>query len=142
MYRAERLRKPTLTLMPWLAVVAKNVGVDYLRAHPNFVATGNRAPSERRGELLDPQPLPPGSRGPGTRPQLTREISARQMLDWARRNLPGDQCRALQLRIEHDKPDADIAREIGLATAEEAGRLVRAAEARLRRQFRGVEEGR
>jgi DNA-directed RNA polymerase specialized sigma24 family protein len=142
LYRAERLRKPTLALMPWLSVVAKNVGVDYLRAHPNFVATGNRGRSERRGEVLDPQPLPPASRGPGARPQLTGEISARQMLDWARRNLPGDQCRALQLRIENDRSDGDIAREMGLATAEAAQRLVRAAEARLRRQFRGAEEPR
>jgi len=140
MYQAERAKKPSLALKPWLAVVAKHVGVDYLRAHPDFVASGSRAASERRGDLVQLKSLPPPSRGPATRPQVTREISAHQMLEWAQRNLPGDQYRALELRMATDTPDTAIARDMGLSGPEEAQRLVRAAEARLRRQFRALEE--
>jgi DNA-directed RNA polymerase specialized sigma24 family protein len=140
MYRDERLKKPSLALLPWLSVVTKHVGVDYLRAHPDFVASGSRSASERRGEVVDPRTLPPASRGPATRPHLTGEISARQMLEWASRNLPGDQYRALELRMGKDTSDIRIARDLGLSGPEEAQRLVRAAEARLRRQFREAKE--
>jgi DNA-directed RNA polymerase specialized sigma24 family protein len=136
MYRAERQRKPSLALMAWLAVVTKHVAVDYLRAHPDFVATRGVGVSDRRGEVVDPRTLPPGSRGPAARPPVTVTISGRQMLEWARENLPPPQYQALELRIEKDTADLEIARVLGLASAEDAQRLVRAAEARLRRQFR------
>jgi DNA-directed RNA polymerase specialized sigma24 family protein len=140
MYQSERVKKPSLALKAWLTVVAKHVAIDYLRAHPDFMASGSRAASERRGDLVQWKTLPPASRGPATRPQVTREISAHQMLEWAQRNLPGDQYRALELRMARDIPDMAIARDMGLSGPEEAQRLIRAAEARLRRQFRGLQE--
>ena len=138
LYRRERREKPELRLLPWLSVVTKRVAIDYMRAQEGYVPTGPRQGGKRPAELVEPGTLPPGSRGPGTRPQITKELTAREMLAWAKGNLPEDQCRALGLRLEKDASAEDIASALGLATSEEAERLVRAAHARLRREFRSV----
>jgi DNA-directed RNA polymerase specialized sigma24 family protein len=127
---------PLLALLPWIKVVARRVAIDHLRAHPNYVAgtrggAGGRGP----GRWKDPATLPPASLLPGARPAVTREGTAREMLAHARAVLPEPQYRALELKLLGEEPEG-IAKALGLDTAAQAERLVRAALERLRRKFR------
>jgi DNA-directed RNA polymerase specialized sigma24 family protein len=142
MFNEARTRDPKLSLLPWLKVVAKRVAIDRLRAHPHYVggdrvADGARAP----GVWNDPQSLPPPSRLPGAPPAVTRDNTAREILEHAREVLPAMHYRALELKLQGDDAAA-IARTLGLPAGAEADRIVRAAFERLRRRFRadGSEE--
>jgi DNA-directed RNA polymerase specialized sigma24 family protein len=135
MYQEEKRRNAALSFMAWLAVVTKHVAIDCVRAHPDYVAKGPRQGSKRPGGLAEPGTLPPGSRGPGVRPAVTILGTAGELLDYARRELPEQQRRAIELWVTGHAA-ADIATELQLSNAAEAERLVRAALERLRRQFR------
>jgi hypothetical protein len=142
MFLAAQAEDSRLTLFPWIKVVARRVAIDHLRVHPNYV-TGHRGPEGQRtpGQWKDPASLPPPSRLPGERPAMTRDGTAREMLDHARKVLPEAHFRALELKMQGEEA-AGIARAVGLDSAAEAERIVRAAFERLRRKFRSSAGGR
>ncbi len=137
LYLEAQRGNPRLRFMGWLRVVAKRVGIDYLRAHPDYVRrhdTGASSP----GRWVEAGTMPPASRVGGERPPVTNRGTARELLQYAAGAIPEDQLHALQLWIGGES-FADIARELGLAGASDAERRVRAAIERLRRQYRDPE---
>lgn len=136
MYLEARTANPRLHFMSWLRVVAKRVGIDYLRAHPDYVRRHDENPS-RPGVWVDAGTLPPASQLVGDRPPVTTRGTARQLLAYAAGAIPDDQRRALELWAQSESFD-DIARTLGLSTGRDAERMVRAAIERLRRRFRDV----
>jgi len=119
-YLDAKRANPRLAFLTWLRVVAKRVGVDYLRAHPEYV----------RGDArwIELHTLPPASEL-GERPPITNRATARELLE---ADLPSDQRRALELWSRGETFE-DIARALGASDGE---KLVRAAIERLRRKFR------
>jgi len=138
LYLAARRDNPQLQFLTWLRVVAKRVGIDYMRAHPDYLDRRREADASRVGQWIDPQPLPPASRIGGGRPGMTNRGTAHELLRYAA-ELPEVQRRALELWVQSE-PFAEIARAVGLTTAAEAERTVRAVLERLRRRFRTTGE--
>ena len=125
-----------LAPMTWLTVVAKRVGIDYMRSHPDYMDRRRQhSAGDRPGAWVEAKPLPSESRLPGRRPPVTVQGTAAELIAFARRELPEQQQRALALWTEGRAP-AEIAAALGLTSAAEAERVVRAAVERLRRQFR------
>jgi DNA-directed RNA polymerase specialized sigma24 family protein len=127
-YLDARAENPQLAFEPWLCVVAKRAGIDYLRAHPHYRRRHDKGRSK------------PGSWVRHTaltsvlvhrRPPLTNQIAVRRIVD----RLPPLQRRALALWAHGVELD-DIARELALADSRAAHRTVRAALDRLRRAHR------
>ncbi|HEU0033195.1 MAG TPA: hypothetical protein VFQ53_21330 [Kofleriaceae bacterium] len=138
LYLDARATNPRLRFMSWLRVVAKRVGIDYLRSHPDYVRRHDQGAS-RPGAWVDAGTLPPGSQLFGERPPVTNRGTARELLQYAAGVIPDDQLRALQLWTESES-FGDIARTLGLTSPREAERIVRAAIERLRRRFREASE--
>lgn len=134
-YLDARAANPRLRFISWLRVVAKRVGIDYLRAHPDYVRRHD-AERSRPGEWIDPATLPPASQIVGERPPVTDRGTAQELLRFAAGTIPVQQRRALSLWVQSEPFDA-IAATLGLASASAAEKTVRAALERLRRQFRG-----
>jgi DNA-directed RNA polymerase specialized sigma24 family protein len=134
LYLDARAANPRLRFTSWLRVVAKRVGIDYLRAHPDYVRRHD-AERSRPGEWIDPGTLPPASQIVGERPPVTDRGTAQELLRFAVGTIPEQQRRALSLWVQSEPFDA-IAETLGLASASEAEKTVRAALERLRRQFR------
>lgn len=120
LYLSAKRDNPALKFLTWLRVVAKRVGIDYLRAHPEYLR-GERA-------WVEPGTLPSGL---GERPPITNRGTAAELLAVA----DGEQRRALELWAA-SADYAEIARAMGLADSTAAERLVRAAVEKLRRRFR------
>ena len=120
--------------MSWLRVVAKRVGIDYMRAHPDYVRRHDVGAS-RPGVWIDPTTLPPASQIMGDHQHVTARGTAQQLLVYAAGVIPDAQRRALELWAQSES-FAEIARELGMASATEAERTVRAVIERLRRKFR------
>lgn len=138
MYLEARQANPRLQFMSWLRVVAKRVGIDYLRAHPDYVRRHD-ANASRPGVWVDAKSLPPASQLFGERPPVTNRGTARELLAFAAGAIPEQQLRALELWAQSESFD-DIARTLGLPSAQTAERMVRAALERLRRKFRRASE--
>jgi DNA-directed RNA polymerase specialized sigma24 family protein len=119
-------QNPGLKFLSWLRVVAKRVGIDYLRTHPEYI----------RAEVawVTPGTLPPSSQL-GDRPPVTSRGTAHELLAYAEGALPEEQRRALEMWAG-SASWSDIARELALPDEPSAERLVRAAIERLRRRFR------
>jgi hypothetical protein len=133
LYLDARRDNPLLTFIGWLSVVAKRVGIDYLRAHPTYLRRCGAARS-RPGAWVHQTQLPE-SKLHGKRPPVTTRVTARRIVERAGPSMPVAQRRALELWT-HGEDLADIAREVGLADAAAANRVVRAALDRLRRAYR------
>ena len=136
LYIDARRENPRLRFISWLRVVAKRVGIDYLRAHPDYVRrtdTNASAP----GRWVDAGTLPPASQLVGERPPVTNRGTARELLQFAAGVVPEPQVRALQLWAHGESFD-DIATTLELASARDAEKSVRAAIERLRRKYREV----
>jgi DNA-directed RNA polymerase specialized sigma24 family protein len=134
MFLEARRHDPRLSFMAWLSVVAKRVGIDYQRAHPEYLdlrGQGGSAP----GAWVEVEALRSEWRLAGKRPPVTAAGTAREMLDYARRELPPQQRQAVALWTQ-GASSAEIARSLGLAEAAAAERILRAALERLRRKFR------
>jgi DNA-directed RNA polymerase specialized sigma24 family protein len=139
LFTEAQTRDSTMSLLPWLKVVARRTAIDVMRAHPAF--TRRSAPPDGAGDRwTDPHSLPAASLLPGARPAFTRDGTAREMLAHARRVLPERQFQALVLKLSGE-PIADIARTLALSGPDEAERMVRAALERLRRRFRSTLAG-
>ncbi len=133
-YAAARRDNPALRFMTWLRVVAKRVGIDYLRGHPDYIDR-RREDVGVPGEWVDPATLPPPSLLPGERPPVTAHGAARKIADYAAGAMSDPQRRALALWTRGEG-FPDIARALDLAD-DVAERLVRTGIERLRRRFRG-----
>jgi DNA-directed RNA polymerase specialized sigma24 family protein len=141
LYVETRRTSPQLKFKTWLRVVAKRVGIDYLRGHENY-RDRRRAPDRGSapGRWVEPGTLPPQSELPGERPPITNRGTALELLRYAAAAVPEPQLSALELWTEGASFD-EIARELEVtAGADGAEKLVRAAVERLRRRFRGEGE--
>jgi DNA-directed RNA polymerase specialized sigma24 family protein len=127
-------------LLAWLAVVAKRIGIDHLRGHPEYLDQ-RHAEQGPAGIWIEPGPLPSDSRMPGLRPPVTTRGTAAEMLAYARRTLPEAQHQALELWVQGQDP-IEIAAALGSGTPAQAEQLLRAAVMRLRRRFRSSVGGR
>ncbi|MBZ0231099.1 MAG: hypothetical protein K8M05_02015, partial [Deltaproteobacteria bacterium] len=76
-YLAARRENPSLTFLPWLRVVTKRVGIDHIRAHPDYIDQRHRG---THGAWIAPVTLPPPSRLPGARPLVTARGTAGVLL--------------------------------------------------------------
>jgi DNA-directed RNA polymerase specialized sigma24 family protein len=126
LYLDARRINPNLRFESWLRVVAKRVGIDYLRAHPDY--------DRRTTQWIAAETLPPASELGGERPPVTDRGTARELLALAA-SFPTDQRRALELWA-HGESFSAIASAIGRSNELDAQRLVRAAIERLRRYYR------
>src|SRR4051812_1293847 len=138
LYLEAKRTNPRLTFLGWLRVVAKRVGIDYLRAHPDYVRRDDSNASAP-GRWIEAGTLPSASRLFGERPPVTNRGTARELLEFAAGAIPDAQCRALEMWVQ-SASFADIAMTLGLPTSAAAEKIVRAAIERLRRQFRGAEQ--
>lgn len=138
LYLDAKAQNPRLRFISWLRVVAKRVGIDYLRAHPDYVRRHD-ADASRPGVWVDPGTLPPASQILGERPPVTNRGTAQELLKYAAGVISDAQRRALELWAQSESFD-DIARALGMKNASEAERTVRAVLERLRRKFREVSE--
>jgi DNA-directed RNA polymerase specialized sigma24 family protein len=137
LYVETQRTSPHLKFKTWLRVVAKRVGIDYLRGHQNYVDR-RRDPNRGStpGQWIEAGTLPSSSNLPGERPPMTNRGTALEMLRYAAGVVPEPQLSALELWTQSASYE-DIARELAIAGgAESAERLVRAAIERLRRRFR------
>jgi DNA-directed RNA polymerase specialized sigma24 family protein len=134
LYRDAKQQNPRLRFLSWLRVVAKRVGIDYLRAHPDYVRRHD-ANASRPGVWVDAEELPPASQIMGERPQMTAKGTAAELLAYAAGTIPADQRRALELWAQSESFE-DIAAQLKLPNAAAAERVVRAVIERLRRKFR------
>lgn len=138
LYVETRRTSSQLKFKTWLRVVAKRVGIDYLRGHENY--QDRRRDSDRGstpGQWVEPGTLPSQSQLPGERPPLTNRGTALELLRYAVGAVPEPQLTALE-RWTEGASYHDIARELEVAEgASGAEKLVRAAIERLRRRFRG-----
>lgn len=128
----------SLKFKPWLRIVAKRVGIDYLRGHENYIDR-RRDPNRgsQPGHWIEPGTLPPASELPGERPPVTNRGTALELLRYASGAVPEPQLSALE-RWTEGASYQDISRELELAGGTDAAeKLVRAAIERLRRHFRG-----
>jgi DNA-directed RNA polymerase specialized sigma24 family protein len=125
-------QRPGMRFTTWLRVLAKRVGIDYLRAHAEYADGRHRG---ERGAWVEVGTLPSASRLPGGRPPVTDRGTAQELLRYAADAVPDLQRRALELWVQTESYD-EIARRLELADAREAERTVRAAIERLRRRFR------
>jgi DNA-directed RNA polymerase specialized sigma24 family protein len=136
LYLSAHTENPKLAFFTWLRVVAKRVGIDYMRAHPDYVdRRRSTEPVSSPGKWVTPETLPPMSQLPGERPPITTRGTAAELLRHADAALPETQRRALELWIQSED-HTEIARRLHLTGAAEAERLVRSAIERLRRHFR------
>lgn len=117
LYLDAKRANPRLRFLSWLRVVAKRVGIDYLRAYHEPVAD-----TLHTGDA-------------GERPPVTNRGTARELLRHAAGVVPPEQLRALELWTQSET-FGDIARELGMVDAATAERSVRAALERLRRAYR------
>ena len=137
LYAETRHTTPQLKFKPWLRVVAKRVGIDYLRGHQNYVDR-RRDPNRGSapGQWVEAGPLPPHSELGGERPPMTNRGTALELLRYAADSVPEPGLSALELWTQ-SAGYPEIARELEIeGGAEGAEKLVRAAIERLRRRFR------
>ena len=132
LYPAWRERNPGKTFEDWIHIVTTNAVRDYVRAQIGEIDAGTREPSRKR--LLNDFATSPLLDQLGVRPPITAAQTARQLLEYARTELPADQLQALALWIEGHAFE-DIQAELRLEDAEAARKRVRAAVAAIRRKF-------
>ena len=142
LYVETRRTSPNLKFKTWLRVVAKRVGIDYLRGHQSYL---DRRRDPKRGtapgEWVEPGTLPSQSKLPGERPPMTNRGTALELLRYASGAVPEPGLSALELWVQGASYD-DIARELDASIgADGAEKLVRAAIERLRRKFRSGADG-
>jgi hypothetical protein len=136
LYVDAKRTSPELRFFTWLRVVAKRVGIDHIRAHPEWMRRSDPEASAP-GRWIDPVTLPPPSRIGSARPAITNHQAVRELLAHARDTIDAGQLRALELWSSGES-FKDIAFSLALADAGQAQKTVRAAIERLRRSFRGA----
>jgi DNA-directed RNA polymerase specialized sigma24 family protein len=137
LYPAWRAARPDSTHADWLRIVSTNAVRDYVRERLGAVSkdekTSGLRPVNKR--MLDSlATMLPDDDAFGTRPRFTDAQTARQLMEVARARLPEAQYAALTSWISGATFE-EISSELKLESPEAANRLVRAAQAMLRREF-------
>jgi DNA-directed RNA polymerase specialized sigma24 family protein len=138
LYLDAKRENPRLEFMSWLRVVAKRVGIDYMRAQPEWVRRDDSQASAP-GRWVETKTLPPASQLAGERPPVTDRGMARQLMQFAAGSLSAEQLRALELWSQGESFEG-IADLLELGGPQVAEKTVRAAIERLRRKFRQPSE--
>lgn len=136
MYGDSKRANAELRFVTWLRVVAKRVGIDHIRAHPEWVRR-SEPDASAAGRWVAPETLPPPSRIGGARPAMTNHQAAREVIEQARGAVDETQLRALELWSSGESFD-DIAEALQLSDQAQAQKIVRAAIERVRRRCRAV----
>jgi hypothetical protein len=136
LYVEAKRANPELRFFTWLRVVAKRVGIDHIRAHPEWMRRSEPEASAP-GRWIDPETLPPPSRIAAARPAMTNHQAVRELLAHARDTIDAEPLRALELWSSGENFD-EIAAHLKLANSGQAQKTVRAAIERLRRSFRSA----
>ncbi|HTL35770.1 MAG TPA: hypothetical protein VL326_21720 [Kofleriaceae bacterium] len=123
-----------MRFMTWLRVVTKRVGIDHIRAHPEWVRR-SEPDASAAGRWVAPETLPPPSRIGGARPAMTNHQAVRQVIEQARDAVDETQLRALELWSTGESFEA-IAATMELGDTAQAQKIVRAAIERVRRRCR------
>jgi DNA-directed RNA polymerase specialized sigma24 family protein len=135
LYLDARARTPTMIFFSWLGVVTKRVGIDHMRAMPEYVdRRRSREPVSSPGKWITPVTFTESAVGAELK-TFSRKVTAAELLAHARAMVPDDQQRALELWLQ-DASFEEIAQEISAPDADHAAKLVRAVLERLRRKFR------
>ncbi len=120
------------SLKAWLATVTARAAIDHVRAHPEYLdPRGGGASDGPRWVTVVPMPDAELAH-PFADPD--KVATAIVMLDRARRDLEPDQLAALYVWL-HGGDHGEIATRLGLGSARDADRLVRAALKRLRDRY-------
>src|SRR5450432_3992288 len=98
LYIETRRTTPSLKFKTWLRVVAKRVGIDYLRGHQNYVDR-RRDPNRGTapGQWIEAGTLPSSNKLGGERPPMTNRGTALEMLRYAADTVPEPGLSALEL---------------------------------------------
>jgi DNA-directed RNA polymerase specialized sigma24 family protein len=131
-YLDAKRENPTLKLISWLRVVMKRVGIDYIRAHGEYVRRSD-ANASSPGQWIESDEMTSGVHA--QRPAMTNMGTAHELLAYAASAVTPSQLRALEMWTQSESFD-DIAQALGLARPQEAEKLVRAVLERLRRHYR------
>jgi len=134
LYVDAKRANPELQFQTWLRVVAKRVGIDHIRAHPEWLRR-SEPDASAVGRWVAPETLPPPSRVGGARPPMTNHQAAREVLEQARAVVDDLQFRVLELWSSGESFE-DIAAEMQLRDAAHAQKIVRATIERVRRRCR------
>lgn len=142
-FRGLRLFQPWVEANPgkdfgdWIRIVTVNLARDHMSARLGEAGRADEAKLNKRMLNTLASLLPTGEdQRLAFRPAMTDVQMARELLEYAARSLEAAQLRALRRWMDGASHD-ELAAELGLATARDADKLVRAALARLRRQFNG-----
>lgn len=142
-FRGLRLFQPWVEANPgkdfgdWIRIVTVNLARDHMSARLGEAGRADEAKLNKRMLNTLASLLPTGEdQRLAFRPAMTDVQMARELLEYAARSLEAVQLRALRRWMDGASHD-ELAAELGLATARDADKLVRAALARLRRQFNG-----
>lgn len=132
-YLATRDRYPELGFANYLSAIVSSAVIDHVRAKPENLRT--RQASARRLVSVQLRPLESVAE-PAAATDVSEAVEIRRILSkLTDARFPADQRRALLLWLYGHDASA-IADELGLASATEAKRLLRAARERLRRAVR------
>jgi hypothetical protein len=146
-FRGLRLFLPWADVHPgkdfgdWIRIVTVNIARDHVSARLGGAESSGAAEGEaplNKRMLNTLASMLPGDDDQRLAflPSMTNVQTARELLEYAMRALEATQLRALRRWMDGASFD-ELARELGLASPREADKLVRAALARLRRQFGG-----
>ncbi len=125
-----RSKNPGKTFPDWLTIVTVNVVRNYVSSKLGTTTAGG--PSLK--QLVNTLAGALDGDGPISLPHITTKETAQRILEYARDQLAADQLAALVGWLGGDTFD-ETAQELGLPDAKAAERLLRAALAKLRRQF-------
>ncbi len=129
-YQDTRKDYADLRFESWLRAVVNNVCIDHLRTLPGHHRA--RAAGHRSHHIRGTVPLTGETAGPN---DLQRHVEISRVLAWlSDPAFPSDQREALSLWMRGHN-SAEIAGALGLASAADATRLLRAGRQRLRRRF-------
>ena len=143
-FRGLRLYLPWAEVNPdkdfgdWIRIVTVNIARDHMSARLGDAARSDDGPQLNKRMLNTLASLLPTDDDYrlAFRPSMTNLQMARELLEYAARSLESTQLRALRRWMDGASHD-EIAGELELASPRDADKLVRAALARLRRQFGG-----
>jgi DNA-directed RNA polymerase specialized sigma24 family protein len=127
------------SLKTWLATVTARAAIDHVRAHTEYLdPRGNKGETSGEPRWVTVVPMPDREL-PHPFGDPERVATAFVLLDRARKDLEADQLAALYVWL-HGGGHGEIAERLGLASARDADRLVRAALKRLRDRYAGASE--
>src|SRR6185295_5959794 len=137
-YRALRMflgwrdRNPGKAFQDWLTIVTVNVIRNYISSKLGAPGPGGTSPKQLVNTFTEA--LPSDGDELAILPHITTKETAQRIVEYARDHLAGEQLAVLAAWLAGASLD-DMVSELHLADTKAADRLLRAALARLRRQF-------